>query len=426
MFFATRTTRRKPVRSTVASLALAVALVGGVGVASTAVSSDAAVAQELPDPSAGFRETYGPVVPLVQGETADFEAARAMIPALIAAIENNRDRDLAGNLILNIGTSLSDRQVQRQGLTLRLESGLVPAEQVGLFNWYAGNFSFEAQDYPAARHHLNAALEAGFSQEGVDIINLIARSYTDAGDERGAYDYLSGAIASANADGTPVREAWLRNILQFEYENNMTTEALGTILQLIQTNPSERSWQDGLRIMSQTLDVSEDAHVDLYRLMSLNNALVDRSDIVDYIETIDPRLMPIEVLAALQTGIEQGQFTSGDPYYVEVRGIANSRASVDRSGIERIVSEGRSGDGLDAINAGEVLFSMDDFARAEQMYSLALERGFDANDARMGIGINQVMQGNHAAALTTFSAVTGERAPIAALWAQYVEGLSAI
>ena len=430
MFFTTRTTRRKPIRTAAASLALAVALVGGVGVGSVAVTSEAAlaqdVAQEAPDPSDGFREVYSSVVPLVQAETADFEGARAMIPSVVAAIENNRDRDLAGNLILNIGSNLSDRQLQRQGLNLRLDSGLVPAEDLGQFNWFAGNFAFEVQDYDAAREHLNAALEAGYTAEGVDIVNLIARSYTDAGDDVGAYNYLSGAVAAASAEGSPVREAWLRNILQYEYENQLAPDALGTVLMLVGDFPSDDSWQDGLRIMSQTLDVSEDAHVDLYRLMALKGALVDRRDIVDYVETLDPRLLPVEVQSALQIGLGSGAFEASDPYFVEVQGIANTRASVDRNGLETIVSEGRSGDGLDARNAGEVLYSMGEYARAEELFSLALERGYDANDANMNIGINQTMQGKSAEAMATFAAVAGERAPIAALWSKYAESQGAI
>ena len=66
-----------------------------------------------------------------------------------------------------------------------------------------------------------------------------------------------------------------------------------------------------------------------------------------------------------------------------------------------------------------MLYSLSDFAQAETMYKLALERGYDANTANTRIGITQVEQGNHAAAVETFGLVTGERAPVARMWIAY-------
>ncbi|WP_271077789.1 hypothetical protein [Aurantiacibacter sp. MUD61] len=420
MFRAFRSTRRKS-----SLYALALALSGGAAFGVTAVAPATAAAQEMPDPSSGFAAVYNEAIPLVQAETANWQAAQAILPRMTAAIENNRDRDLAGRYMIAVGSELSDRQLQRQGIELRLQGGLVAAEQLGVLNWYAGNFALEADDYEASRAFLNAALAAGYREEGVDIVNLIARTYMEQGDDLGSYNFLTGAIAEADAAGNAVPEAWLRNSLQYAYEEAMMPETLDIVVRLINDYPADRSWSDGLRIMEQTLTLSDDAAVDLYRLMAERGALVDRSTMVSYIEEIDPRLMSNEVLEILQLGMDSGVFTSSDPYYTEVQGIASGRASIDRNGIGGIVSEGRNGDALDAMNAGDVLYSLDDYAQAEQMYALGLERGFDANTANLRIGINQAMQGKHEEALTSFAAVTGERQPVAALWAAHVEAMHA-
>ncbi len=415
MFRALNSARRKS-----SHLAMAMALAGGAAFGVTA-SAVPAIAQDEVEPSRGFSTVFNEVVPLIQGETQDFTAAQAMIPRLEAAIENDRDRDMAGRVILAIGNGVSDRQMQRRGIAMRLESGLVDPEQVGLFNWYAGNFAIEVDDYGAAREYLNAALQAGYVPEDTDLVNLIARTYLEEGNDRGSYDFLTGAIAEADAAGNPVPEAWLRNVLQFAYEEGMQAETNATVQRLISEYPSERSWSDGLRISAQTLDLSDDARVDLYRLMMIKNALVDRPYMTDYIETIDPRLMSNEVLDVLRRGVQVEVFQeAGDAYYNEVNGIAQSRSSVDRNGIGAIVSEGRSGDALDAKNAGDVLFSLDDYAQAVEMYTLAEERGFDGDTINTLIGISQTMQGNYEAASTRFAAVGGERAPIAALWQAHI------
>ena len=155
MLRAFRTTRNKSIRGTVAGFALAIALAGGVSMGSAAVTSEAAQAQ---DNSRGFVEAYQPVAAMVQGETPDAAGARAAIPTMVAAIETPADRNVAGNLILNIGNQLSEPALQRQGLEMMLESGLVAPEQVGQFNWFVGSLAFNAGDYAAARNALQAAV----------------------------------------------------------------------------------------------------------------------------------------------------------------------------------------------------------------------------------------------------------------------------
>ena len=415
MFRALNSARRKS-----SHFALAIALAGG-GVFGSAMMASPVAAQEQAQPSQGFGTVFNEIIPLIQGETQNFASAQAMLPRLEAAIENNVDREMAGRVLVAIGNGVNDRQLQRRGIAMRLESGRTPAEEIGVLNWYAGNFAIEVDDYGAARQYLNAARQAGYTPEQTDLVNLIARTYLEENNDRGAYDFLTAAIAETDAAGNRVPEAWLRNTLQFTYEEGMMAETQDTILRLIRDYPGQQSWSDGLRISAQMLELSDDARVDLYRLMAVKGALVDRPYLTDYIETIDPRLMSNEVLDVLRIGVTNDVFqTSGDSYYAEVNGIAEARAPVDRRGIGGIISEGRNGDALDAKNAGDVLFSLDDYAQALQMYNLAKERGFDADAINMLIGINQAMQGDNAAAEASFSAVGGERAPVAALWKAHV------
>lgn len=410
-----RSTRRKTVRSAVASFALAIALAGGAAVGSTAFTSEAAYAQN----SRGFAEVYQPLAEMVNATPPNFEGARAAIPAMIAAIENPNDRQLAGNLILNIGNNTSDSALQRQGLEMMLESGLVPPEQQGQFNWFVGSLAFQADDHAAAREAFEITKSLGYSPEGSDLTVLIGETYMREDNATAAVNYLTGAVAEAEAAGAPVPQDWLLNALQASYDYDLTDNALMLSEKLIQYHPTQRNWENALRILNQLYELPEDARVDLSRLMRLNNAIIDRQEYIRYIEDLDPRVMSNEVQMVLAMGLDNGVFEADDPYYVEVKGIADQRAPQDRNGIDRIVSDGQAGDALDALSAGEVLYSLSDFAQAETMYKLALERGYDANTANTRIGITQVEQGNHAAAVETFGLVTGERAPVARMWIAY-------
>ncbi len=420
MLRAFRPTRSKSIRGTVAGFALAVALAGGVAMGSAAVTSDAAFAQEN---SRGFVEAYQPVAAMVTGETPNPEAAKAALPALYEKIETESDRQVAGNITLILGNNTSDPVLQRRGLQMMLDSGLVAPEQVGQFNWFVGSLAYQAEDYAAARTALEAAKAAGFSDPETDLTLLIADTYSKQDNVQGSLDYLMQAISDAETAGGTPTERWLLRALQETYDNDMVEEAVTVSEGLLRHYPTQTNWVNTLQVINALNEYEPDARVDLYRLMGQTNALTQRPEFVRYIEDLDPRVMANEVQDILASGVTAGVFTTDDPYYVEVKEIADTRASQDRSGIESIVSDGESGDSLDAMGAGDVLYSLGDFARAESMYRTALEKGADANLANTRIGIAQAEQGNYAAAVDTFGMVDGARSAIARMWATYASSM---
>ncbi|MFB0611475.1 hypothetical protein [Aurantiacibacter poecillastricola] len=420
MLRAFRPTRTKSFHGTVAGFAMAIALAGGAAVGSAAFTSEAAYAQN----SRGFAEAYQPVAEMVQPETANFEGARAQIPTIVAAIENENDRQVAGNLILNIGNNLEDPALQRQGLELMLESGLVPPEQVGQFNWFVGSLAYQAEDWADARAGFQAAQAAGYSEPETDLTLLIADTYEREDNVQGAYDYVMQAVADAEAAGNTPPEGWLLGQLQNSYDYENAPQALEVSETLLRNHPTSQNWVNALQVINALYEFDSAQRVDLYRLMRETGALTQRPEFIRYIEDLDPRVMSNEVQKVLTLGLETDDvFTADDPYYLEVKDIADTRAPQDRNGIDSLISDGRSGDGLDAVSAGDVLYSIDDYARAEELYGVALEKGYDADTVNTRIGIVQAAQGDYAGALETFEMVDGTREPIARLWAAYARSM---
>ncbi|MGB3796354.1 MAG: tetratricopeptide repeat protein [Alteraurantiacibacter sp.] len=408
--------RSKSIRGTIAGFALAVALAGGVAMGSTAVTSDAAFAQEN---SRGFVEAYQPVAAMVSGETPDPQGAKAALPALYEKIENQNDRQVAGNITLILGNNTSDPVLQRRGLKMMLDSGLVAPEQLGQFNYFVGSLAYQAEDYAEARTALQAAKAAGYSDPETDITLLIADTYSQEGNAQGSLDYIMQAVGEAEAAGNMPTERWLLRALQSTYDAEMAERAVDVSEGLIRHYPTQTNWVNSLQVVNALNEYDPEARVDLYRLMGLTNSLTQRAEFVRYIEDLDPRVMSNEVQDILASGVTAGAFTTDDPYYVEVKGIADTRASQDRNGIEGMVSDGQSGDSLDALSAGDVLYSIGDFTRAESLYRVAMEKGADANLVNTRIGIAQAEQGNYAAAVDTFGMVNGTRSSIARMWAAY-------
>ncbi len=420
MLRALRSTRNTSIRGTVAGFALAVALAGGVAMGSTAFTSDAVYAQEN---SRGFVEAYQPLAEMVNGEAPNYEAARSGLTGLYQAIENENDRQVAGNLTLIVGNNLSDPTLQRRGLEMMLESGLVAPEQLGQFNYFVGSLAYQAEDYAAARTALQAAQAAGHTDPETDLTLLIADTYAREGQIQESLNYLMQAASDAEAAGNTPTERWLLTGLQRSYDNELTDEAVSVSEALLRNYPTQTNWVNTLQVINALNEFDPAARVDLYRLMRKADALTQRAEYVRYVEDLDPRVMSNEVLTVLASGMQNDVFTADDEYYVEVKGIADTRAPQDRSGIDSIVSEGESGDSLDAMSAGDVLYSLGNFARAESLYRMALDKGADANLANTRIGIAQVEQGNYAAAVETFGMVDGTRSPIARMWSAYANSM---
>src|SRR5690606_14477212 len=114
-------------RRSLRGVASALALFAGVAVVSTGLTSTVAVAQKKqkgPANSRGFAAVYQPAATASNAEGADFNAIKAQVPAIVAAVENEADRFAAGNLVLITGNKRSDAALQRQGLELMFASGL--------------------------------------------------------------------------------------------------------------------------------------------------------------------------------------------------------------------------------------------------------------------------------------------------------------
>ena len=415
MFLSFASAGRNTVRGAGSRFALALALAGGAIVTSAAIAPSAYAQNNAraQGNSRGFVAAYTPLDALVKAEMPNWAAAGAQFETLVAAIENEDDRNIAGNLALQIGTNTNNPAMQRRGLEMMLQSGKVAPEQIGQFQYYVGTLAFQARDYAAARTALLAAVAAGYTENEPQ--GLILQTYLDEGNLTGGIDYL-GTLATSGQAG---ENLYLR-VLQKSYDGRLAPESLRATTMLVKAYPTQENWKKGLQVVNDLAELDEQGQLDALRLMRATGAMSQRAEYVRYIENADPRIMGNEVLGVLAEGLASGELTTDD-YYTEVKGIADTRAPQDRADLEATVREGQSGAAIDASVAGDVLYSVGDYARAETMYLLAAEKGGDKNVAFTRAGMAQVQQNKYAEAIATLGQVTGPRQPIAALWATWAE-----
>lgn len=408
------------------NIALAIALATGaaVGVAGFAAPAHAAKKEKAakPDYSKAFVEAYQPVANKVNAEGADYNALKAEARALTSVAETADDRFAAGQIIYNVGAKSQDSAIQREGMEMMLASGKVAPEQLGTYNFVAGQLAYNDKDYATARQRVMAAIENGYTNNDPQVI--VAETYFNENKFGEGFAYLDQAIAAKDAAGEAVPENWIKRGLTIAYRNQMVEPSRKYMGLLVSNYPSADAWGDAVAIERTSVNYDDQAVLDLLRLARRTDGLRGERDYVDYVSAADARRLPGEVSAVIAEGTAAGLLNTSDVFVSEAKSTAAARLAADRAELPALERDARKANSTAVLAsaAGDVFLSYDDGAKAEDMYTIALTKsGVDTNRVLTRLGIAQVEQGKYSEAQATFAKVQGQRKPIADLWTLYAE-----
>ena len=397
------------------ALALAGCAAGAIAFASPALAQ---VQPEL-SPSRGFNRVFQPVAAIANAAAGDFAAAKAQVPALLAAVENADDRYLAGNVIYVLGVKLTERPLQQQGMEMMLQSGKATALAAAEMNYFLGEWAYDDQQWAKVRQYMQAARAGGYTQGNAE--GLTAESYFRERQLEPGLAYLEGMIQQRVSAGQPAPEPWLRRGQQaaFDASNVDLTTKWSTLL--LDHNPSPENWTRTLQMVGALQPLERQAQLDLLRLMAATNSLTGRALFERYIQAADPRLMATEVRRVLEAGVQAGVFDTGEEFYTLTRSTVDERASGEPADAAAYAADARGAtSGRDAASAGDLYLGLQSYAEAETMFSLALEQGdIDRDAALTRLGIAQIQLGKIDQARASLQQVTGPRAVVARLWSAY-------
>ena len=412
-------------RSSTLALALALGMGGVLSV--TALEAPAAAQKKKkdgdeaakPQYSKAFIAAYNPVqTQFDQG--ADIAAVKAALPGMIAAVENNDDRFVAGNFTYAVGTKASDRSLQRQGIAMMLESGKVPAANQPQYNFLAGQYAYQDRDFSAARSYLEQAVALGYAEN--DPAALIAETYFAEDRFADGITYLSQAIEAKRQAGQPVDEAWIKRGLAMAYNNQLDQQARDYAAMYVRDYPSDTSWGDAIGILYNTADVSGQDSLDLLRLARRVNGIRQANQYLEYVEQADPRKLPGEVVAVIDEGYSSGMLDRSNSFVSEARAEAARRVKIDETELPDLARDARASNAnlATVMAAGDAYLSYGRGAEAEEFYAKASAMsGANTPLVLTRMGIAQLDQGKYSEAEATFNKVQGARQAIANLWAIY-------
>ena len=353
-------------------------------------------------------------------------AEKAQLEGAYAAIANQDDRLMAGNLALSLGQLAKDGTILRRALSTMLESGKVaPAEQPKL-NFYLGNLAFDAKDYATARSALTAAIGGGYHDNDADA--LLADAYILDKQVPQGLAMLRQQVDAGRASGKPAGLNVMRRALSVAYNNKLLGDAGFFSAALAEAYPTAPHWNAAIAIVRDIGKFAPQETLDLMRLMERTKSFVEERDYVDYIEAADARRSPGEVLKIVGMGTAAGKLKANDVFVAESRTIANQRLAADKATLPAFERDARAANatGATTMAAADAFLSYEDFAKAADLYKLAEAKpGVDKDRINTRLGIAQISLGQIAEAQATLGKVNGPRKTTAQLWLIYAATLVA-
>lgn len=408
---------------------MAIALACGMAVTATALETPAHAQRKKAKKeeakaaySEAFVKAYQPVAPLANANPRDGAAMRAAVPTIAAAASTPDDKLAGGQFIYAAGSAANDSALQLQGLSMMLSSGKVPASNLGQYNFIAGQLAYQAKDYAKAREFLQAAVQAGYTQNDPHL--LLADTYFQQNDTAGGLTYLNQVIDRQVAAGQKPSSEYVRRGLAAAYKAQNKEQSLRFANLFARHHPSADSWGDAIIVTRASTQLSDEELLDLLRLQRKTNTFRDEREYLSYVEMADPRKLPVEVIQVINEGYASNKLTRTNTYASDSLKEAKAReaaAKADMASLERDANA--AGARLATVMAaGNVFLSSGQPAKAEQFFRKALTMpGADTVTVSNRLGIAQLEQGKYADAVATFNKVQGNRAAVSQLWAAYAQ-----
>ncbi len=367
----------------------------------------------------------------------DYAALKTAVDKATPAASTPDDQFLINFYRYQLSVGTNDAALQKQAVEGMLASGKTSPDMVPTLRTIAGQFALQAGDAEGAIGHLEQA-GAGLSPEAR---YLLAEAYFSKAVKLGngrltpearpvfaqGLTSLQGAIDGAKAAGTPVPAGWYARGAEVGRVVG-SDEAAKWALEGVKGNSSPKSWsvllsafQDGNRNLTRA------ENLDILRLKSATSSLMSPSEYAEYVDAASKSGLVGEVKSVIDKGRAAGVLNASNlsDYYSQASaGIASDKAALP--GAE--TQAAKAANGKIAAATADAYLGYGDYAKAAQLYRLALQKGgVAADEVNTRLGIALARSGDMAGAKAAFGAVTspGARKQIAEYWMTWIDGQSA-
>lgn len=374
--------------------------------------------------SAEFRKAFTTAQEAQKG--ADLAAFETALTAAEAVAQNEDEKYFVLLMRYDLETKKRNEAGRAAALDRIIASGRVTGPGLGDLHFVRGQILAAQKKYAEALPHYEKARELGSTQADLPLQRAVALFETK--NVPGGIASLDEAIKAQEAAGKKAPETWYKFAVSKLYQSGNKAGAAQWLRRQIAAYPSNEAWRSSLLIYLEQarekgVAMDADQELDMLRLMRASKALGGESDYANYAEIALRRGLPWEAKSVIEEGRAAGKIQAGNATANELYRSATTREKAEGSLAPEATKAASAANGVPAKNVGDAYLGSRDFAKAAEMYRLALQKGgVDTNLVNTRLGIALAMQGQKAEAKTAFEAVSGApRADIAQFWIAWLD-----
>jgi tetratricopeptide (TPR) repeat protein len=428
------------------ALFLAASLVIGLPItAASAQKEDKNAAKKAPKQaklnlSKGFIAAYTPVLKSLQ--KSDFNAAYTGWPSVRAAIANDDDKNEAGVFAYDLGLKMNksgdaalaakSSALRIEGIDLVLASTRTAAEIRPSYAFQKAAILYDAKDSVGAEKALIEAYNAGYRDNEIEV--LISNTYSQQKKYTEANNWIRTGIANYKAANRPVPSSWLAQGGNYSLRMKDNKGASVWFKDYLIAEKTPSAWHDALATFNASPELELIETLDIFRLMHLTNSLKFDQEYRGYVETIDSRRYPSESLRVIQEGIDKN-FIKPSASITQAMAEVRTLAATDAANASLSEASSRkSANAYDSLLTGESYMNLRNFAKAQEMYELAISKGplrdregkDQAARVYLHLAMAKIIQGNYAGGKADLAKIpAGNRKNIAEYWGIYADQMMA-
>ncbi|MGH6614077.1 hypothetical protein [Sphingomonas sp.] len=384
------------------------------------------------DEAARAREA-APAEGKAQADAAYAAAVEANLPGLEGVAKNDDERYLAQAYrlqyeVIKMGSGGNDNAMAAP-LDALLANPKTPKEAIGRYAFTRGNIAFNAKQYPVALSNYARAKEAGFTNP--DLPLLMAKAKVLGGDPVGGIADIETAVTADRAAGKPVAEDLYTYAITALQKTNDNAAVQRWTRNWLHAYGTPKNWRTAIYVFgfqgAGAKRIDKKQRVDLFRLMRATNGLAGQDDYLEYAELTFSIGLGSETIAVLDEGKKNGKIPASSATATQFRADAVKQIATEGSLAAQETKANAAKTGTVAADTGDFCLGSGNYAKAIEMYRLALTKGsVDADEVNTHLGIALTATGDKPGAKEAFALVKNPpRNEIATLWTTWIDAPAA-
>ncbi|WP_106639287.1 hypothetical protein [Allosphingosinicella vermicomposti] len=397
------------------TLGLAI-LLGGTSAVAVAAQQQAAQAAAPAKEYKLSKEERAGIGPLQEAVNAkNTAAATAALPAAQVSAKGADAQYILGQLMLKLGLDSQNVALQRQAIDVLLATATTPEKDIAILQLNKAALAANAGDAKAAEEAMTRA--AQLAPNDPQVIISLAEAKVAAKKPGEAVDLITKAIDLKKAAGQPVLESWYKRALSLALQNKMAPQSIALSKSLVAAYPNQTNWRDALLIYRDNTQLDEATQLDVMRLMRAAKALNGERDYYRFAHELRSGGFPAESKAVLDEGIAAKFVDASKSPFKELIAANAGQIRGDRDGLAAAETKAKAAaDSKLATTTADAYFGYGEYAKAAELYRVALQKGGDANMLNTRLGAALALGGQKAEAEAALKTVQGSRADLAVFW----------